>query len=96
MVNFSDITRKIAEEKGIPHKQVRRILNRAFDIIAEETMKGETVFISGFGKFLPQLRSRRVAHNLEHGLIEVPEQIRPTFQPSEKFKRRCENEDADS
>lgn len=95
MVNFSDISRKIAEEKGIPNKQVRRILGRAFDIIAEETMSGETVFISGFGKFIPQLKSRRVAHNLEHELIEVPEQIKPTFLPSEKFKRRCGNEDPD-
>lgn len=96
MVNFSDISRKIATEKGIPHKQVRRILNRAFDIIAEETMNGETVFISGFGKFVPQIKAGRIERNLKQGVLEVPEQIKPTFLPSEKFRRRCGNEDPDS
>lgn len=95
MVNFSDISRKIAAEKGIPRKQVHEILRRSFEIIEEDVARGDTVFISGFGKFVPQKMRRRVARLVSGETIGIPERIKPTFLPSEKFMRRCGNEDPD-
>lgn len=93
MINLPDIARKAAREAGIPYKWTLTVLKSAFSVIADEVADGETVRISGFGRFEMKQRAARNARDLDGGTIRIPPRDMPVFKPSDNFTyRRCKPE----
>jgi len=72
-LNRKDLARKFAEKAQIkPLLAADPMVNDLFDIIKEEVVAGNTVAITGFGKFAPYVR--------QNG------EVKPKFTPYQEFK----------
>lgn len=87
MVTKDSIARKIAVNHGTSFAEARRITNEIFDIIKNEVVNGEKVFISDFGTFSVSERKERKCKNPQTKEdIIVPAKNVPAFKSSETFK----------
>jgi DNA-binding protein HU-beta len=68
-----ELIQRIAEEVNVPKPKVKAVVDKVFDIVAEEIAKGETVSVPGLGKFTTQERPATTRTNPETGeTVEVP------------------------
>ena len=78
-----DITESIREKIGIPKKDCVRIVESVFDIIKSEFVKGDSVNISGFGKWTVKAKKKRKGRNPQTGeALMVAARKVLTFKPS--------------
>jgi len=62
-----DIIDSIYEKLGIPKKESLHLVESVIDIIKEELGKGNTVMVSGFGKWTVKAKKERRGRNPKTG-----------------------------
>jgi integration host factor subunit alpha len=62
-----DIIDSIYEQLGIPKKECVKIVESVFEIMKDELAKGNTVKISGFGKWTVKAKKKRKGRNPKTG-----------------------------
>lgn len=82
---FIDKVCEVAE--GIKKKDVESVVSKVFEIIVSECSHGNTVNITGFGKFDAPVRAERIATNPQDGTkVKVPAKRVPRFHAGKIFK----------
>lgn len=86
-MNKKDIIEIIAEKRNLTKKETGEILNLALDLIKDAVSSGDTVDLTGFGRFEISYRGPRIGINpTTKEKIEIPESKSPKFKPSKAFK----------
>lgn len=86
-MNRTEIIERVADEMGTTKASVERCLIAFLTEIQNAVAQGETVTLSGFGKFESYRRSGRKIRDLSSGNdINLPSVTRPRFVAGSGFK----------
>ncbi len=87
----ADIVAGIAEQTGIPKKEVAVVVNAFLATLREAFLNHERVELRGFGVFTIKNRKRRIGRNpktLEE--VEIPERPAVVFKVSKLIRQKLE------
>lgn len=82
----ADIVNEIAKSTGIEKIQVQAIVEAFMESVKGAMIKGENVYLRGFGSFIIKKRATKVARNIsKNTTITIPEHNIPAFKPAKSF-----------
>ena len=82
----ADIVNEIAKSTGVEKVQVQAIVEAFMDSVKDAMIKGENVYLRGFGSFIIKKRATKVARNIsKNTTITIPEHNIPAFKPAKSF-----------
>ena len=82
----ADIVNEIAKSTGVEKIQVQAIVEAFMDSVKGAMIKGENVYLRGFGSFIIKKRAEKVARNIsKNTTITIPEHNIPAFKPAKSF-----------
>ena len=82
----------IANKTGIPKVDVLVTLESFFQEVKNTVERGDSVYIRGFGSFVPKKRARKFGRNIKKNVaIVIPEHFIPAFKPAKSFIDRVKN-----
>ena len=80
------IIEQIAAQTGIAKPTVTATVEAVMDTIKETMVKGENVYLRGFGTFLLKNRAAKTGQNISKGTsVKIPAHVVPTFKPCKEF-----------
>jgi DNA-binding protein HU-beta len=81
-----DIVTKISDLTGIPKTDVLITLEAFFKEVKNQVKTGESVYVRGFGSFVPKKRAQKLGRVISRGeTIVIPEHYIPAFKPAKVF-----------
>jgi len=85
----TDIIRKISVKTGIPHDQIKSVVEQFFTEVCGELVVGRRLEFREFGVFKPTMRRGRSARNPKTGeTFAVPDAVIARFVPGRLLKER--------
>ena len=88
-MNKKDIIEAIHDKVGFSKRETGAIVDAAFELVKTSLVKGNSVMISGFGKFSVRERRARKGRNPQTGqAITLPAGNAVTFKVSQALKER--------
>ena len=82
----ADIVNEIAKSTGVEKIQVQAIVEAFMESVKGAMIKGENVYLRGFGSFIIKKRAMKVARNIsKNTTITIPEHNIPAFKPAQSF-----------
>ena len=82
----ADIVNEIAKSTGVEKVQVQAIVEAFMDSVKGAMVKGENVYLRGFGSFIIKKRAEKVARNIsKNTTITIPAHNIPAFKPAKSF-----------
>ncbi len=82
----ADIVSEIAKSTGVEKVQVMAIVEAFMDSVKGSLVKGNNVYLRGFGSFIIKKRATKVARNIsKNTTITIPEHNIPAFKPAKSF-----------
>lgn len=82
----AEIVNEVAKSTGIEKVTVQTVVETTMETIKESMVKGNPVYLRGFGSFIIKHRAQKAARNIkaEKTLI-VPAHDIPAFKPAKSF-----------
>ena len=88
-MNKTELIAAVAASTGVTKKDAERVVNAAFEAIADQLVAGEKVQLSGFGIFEVKEREARTGRNpLTGETIHIAATRSPAFKPGKALKER--------
>lgn len=82
----ADIVKEIAQKTGVEKTVVMTVVESFMENVKDSMIKGDDVFLRGFGSFIIKKRAAKVARNIsKNTTITIPEHVIPAFKPSKIF-----------
>lgn len=82
----AEIVAKIASKRGFDKNAVQAIVETFMDTIKESMVKGNNVYLRGFGSFVVKTRAEKTGRNIsKNTTIIIPAHNIPSFKPSKSF-----------
>lgn len=79
-------SKEIAENTGVSKSDVILVLEWFFHEVKESLIKGEPVYVRGFGSFMLKKRAAKVGRNIKRNTsVYIPEHFIPSFKPAKEF-----------
>ena len=81
-----DVVTKIADLTGIPKTDVLLTLEAFFREVKNQVKTGESVYVRGFGSFVPKKRAEKLGRLIsKNETVVIPEHYIPAFKPAQTF-----------
>ena len=81
-----DIVSKIADVTGVPKTDVLITLEAFFKEVKNQVKSGESVYVRGFGSFIPKKRAQKLGRIITRNeTVVIPEHYIPAFKPAQIF-----------
>ncbi len=81
-----DIVSKIADLTGVPKTDVLITLEAFFKEVKNQVKTGESVYVRGFGSFVPKYRAQKTGRLIaKKENCVIPAHYIPAFKPAEIF-----------
>ena len=78
----------VANSTQVDQATVEKVVNTTMASIVGAMSAGSTIYLRGFGTFLPKVRKAKVGRNISKGTsVLIPEHRIPFFKPGKDFKR---------
>jgi len=85
----SDIVNDIAEKTGIEKVAVQAAVEAFMKSIKGSMVKGENVYLRGFGSFIVKKRAEKTGRNIsKNTTIIIPAHHVPAFKPAKSFTEK--------
>jgi len=85
----SDIINQIVTQTGIEKPTVTAIVEHLMTSIKQTMVKGENVYMRGFGTFLLKKRAEKTGRNISKGTaVKIPSHFIPAFKPASEFSEK--------
>lgn len=82
----SDIVTEIAEKTGIEKVAVQATVEAFMKSVKGSLVKGENVYLRGFGSFIVKKRAEKTGRNIsKNTTIIIPSHFVPAFKPAKTF-----------
>jgi len=82
----ADIIKQITERTGVEKITALAVVESLMEHIKEANIKGEAVYLRGFGSFVLKNRAEKVARNISKNTpIVIPAHKMPIFKPCKSF-----------
>lgn len=82
----ADIVNEISKSTGIEKVIVQKTVESFMDAMKESMVKGNNVYLRGFGSFIIKKRAKKTARNIsKNTTIIIPEHFIPAFKPAKSF-----------
>ena len=82
----AEIVNEVAKATGIEKVTVQTVLEASMESIKASMIKGNPVYLRGFGSFIIKRRAEKAARNIkEKTTIVIPEHNIPAFKPAKVF-----------
>jgi DNA-binding protein HU-beta len=86
-MNRNEIVNNISFKHNLPKDDVNTVVVEFMNAVKEANIKGETVYLRGFGTFGLRTRKSQVARDICRGKsIDIKESVVPKFKPCNNFK----------
>ena len=82
----AEIIAEVTASTGADKQEVLRIVERLFEVIKNNMVKGNNIYVRGFGSFINKKRAEKVARNLSNNTaMIIPTHYVPGFKPAQTF-----------
>jgi DNA-binding protein HU-beta len=82
----ADIVNEIAKNTGIEKVTVQKTVEALMETVKDSMIKGNDVFLRGFGSFIVKKRAKKTARNIsKNTTIIIPAHNIPAFKPAKSF-----------
>lgn len=82
----AEIVNEVAKATGIEKVTVQTVVESAMESIKESIVKGEPVYLRGFGSFIIKHRAQKAARNItKKTTLTIPAHDIPAFKPAKSF-----------
>ena len=82
----ADIVNEIAKRTGAQKNEVLSTVECFMEVVKESLVKGENVYLRGFGSFIIKRREEKTARNIsKNTTIIIPAHNIPSFKPAKSF-----------
>jgi len=82
----ADIVNEIAKNTGIEKVTVPKTVEALMETVKDSMIKGNNVFLRGFGSFIVKKRAKKTARNISRNTtIIIPAHNIPAFKPAKSF-----------
>jgi len=82
----ADIVNAISENTGIEKMVVQKTVEAFMESVKGSLIKGEDVFLRGFGSFIVKTRAEKTARDMaKNTTITIPAHNIPAFKPAKSF-----------
>jgi DNA-binding protein HU-beta len=88
----ADIVNEIAESTGVEKNVVQEIVEAFMGSVKNAMVKGDNVYLRGFGSFIIKKRAEKTGRNISKNTsIIIPAHYIPAFKPSKTFAGQVKN-----
>ena len=85
----ADIINEVAKSTGIEKIKVQSIVEGFMDSVKTSLIKGENVYLRGFGSFVIKTRAKKTARNISKNVtMLIPAHKIPSFKASKAFAEK--------
>ena len=82
----AEIVSEVAKATGVEKTAVQTVVEAFMESVKGSIVKGEPVYLRGFGSFIIKHRARKAARNItKQTTITIPEHDIPAFKPATVF-----------
>jgi len=82
----AEIVQEIANKTGIEKVAVQATVEAVMDTIKSNMIKGENIYLRGFGTFLLKKRAEKTGRNIsKNTTVKIPAHMIPAFKPAKEF-----------
>ena len=82
----SEIVSQITEQTGIERVVVMGIVESLMETLKGSMVKGENIYLRGFGSFILKKRAEKVGRNItKNTSVKIPAHMIPSFKPCKEF-----------
>jgi len=82
----AEIVNEVAKATGIEKVAVQTVLEASMECIKDSIIKGNPVYLRGFGSFIIKHRAQKAARNItKRTTLTIPAHDIPAFKPSKTF-----------
>jgi len=82
----AEIVAEVANVTGFEKAVVQKVVEETMSSIKSSVVKGNPVYLRGFGSFIIKHRAQKAARNIKKEVtITIPEHNIPAFKPSKSF-----------
>ncbi len=82
----AEVVAEIANKTGIERVTVLATVETMMEVIKENMVKGNNVYLRGFGSFIIKQRAQKTARNItQNKAMIVPAHNIPAFKPAKPF-----------
>jgi len=82
----ADIVSEIVNQTGIEKVVVQGVVESLMDTITKSMIKGENIYLRGFGSFVLKKRAEKLGRNItKNTTIKIPAHNVPAFKPCKEF-----------
>ena len=82
----AEIVNEVAKATGIEKVAVQTVVEAAMESIKSSLIKGNPVYLRGFGSFIIKHRAQKAARNIkEETTMTIPAHDIPAFKPAKSF-----------
>lgn len=83
----AELVIEISRQTGIDKASVLEVIESLMTTVKDNMVKGENVYLRGFGTFLIKERAEKTARNIKaQTTMIIPAKKIPAFKPSKGFK----------
>ena len=88
----ADIVNEVAKATGIEKVAVQTVVEAAMESVKDSLIKGNPVYLRGFGSFIIKHRAQKAARNItKQTTMAIPAHDIPAFKPSKAFVAAVKN-----
>ncbi len=82
----AEVVAEIANKTGIEKVDVQKTVEAFMDTVKNSLVKGDNVYLRGFGSFIIKERAEKTGRNIsKNTTIIIPAHCIPAFKPSKDF-----------
>ena len=82
----AEIVQEIANKTGIEKVAVQATVEAVMDTIKSNMIKGENIYLRGFGTILLKKRAEKTGRNIsKNTTVKIPAHMIPAFKPAKEF-----------
>jgi DNA-binding protein HU-beta len=88
----AEIVAEIANKTGIEKIAVQSVVETFMDTVKGAMIKGDNVYMRGFGSFIIKERAEKTGRNISKNVtIKIPAHKIPAFKPAKSFVNDVKN-----
>lgn len=82
----ADLVQNISEKLGLEKNDVQATLEHFMEEVKGSLVKGDNVYLRGFGSFIIKTRAAKTGRNIsKNTTIKIPAHNKPAFKPAKVF-----------